>query len=253
MARSRRVFAAPLVVVAVSLMPGCSGKIEGDPRGDGDGDTGGSTGGDLGSNTGGGPPVDATGGIPPIGGNPPYYVHPCEPPFENCELLPACPLVDKLDVVCVPDDQCRLDTTCAGERFRGHVLTCVDEGDLTSWQLDPAGETCQFEFEQCLNQTSVTALMLNCVDSSWHLGEYDENFNPPAPCPTLMPDDGAHCMTGDGFGSAPEACGYPCADGAWSVTKCIDVPGSDEIYVGSWESDGRCLGIGGSAGGSPLD
>ncbi len=112
MARSRRVYAAPLVV-AVALMPGCSGKIEGTPGGDGDGDadvggnppyfgnTGGgptveATGG-YSFSTGGSPPVVGTGGLPPIGGNPPFFMHPCDPPFEDCEQLPACPVVDQLD------------------------------------------------------------------------------------------------------------------------------------------------------------
>lgn len=266
MARSRRVYAAPIVVVAmVSLLPSCAGKVEAIP-GDGDGD------GDIeynppcafadeGCGTGGSPPIAGdgdTGGSPPIigdgdiGGNPPFWGGECEPPFEDCASLPPCPVDDYgLDENCRAGESCRLETTCAGGWLRGHVLTCSEEDESTGWQLDPLAKSCEFEFEQCLTQFQEVPMMVKCAEGTWFLSEYDQNYNPPLPCPTLMPNDGAPCSAGHGFDSDAKECGYPCDNGGWSITGCFD--GSDEDELSSWKSDGRCLGIGGAAGGPPLD
>ncbi len=134
------------------------------------------------------------------------------------------------------DERCRLETECTGPRFRGHVLTCVDHGDWTFWELDPAGANCGFEYEECFNQRSSSALMLRCVDETWRLSEYDGNLNPPAPCPLEMPDDGSPCFAGDDFGASAQACGYPCENGSWSVTGCLGPAGSeDDPSLGTWQ------------------
>lgn len=143
---------------------------------------------------------------------------------------------------CSPGYQCRVALTCTSGVPRELVLECASSGEYYVIARGP-GPSCENPYEACVG----AAVTSDCIDGEWR--STGQGGNPPAPCPTELPDDGAECRPGDAFGTDRRACGYPCGSGdEWTVTGCVGVNGSG----GSWQSDSACEGQGGAPeGGAP--
>ena len=233
MARSPRKYAVPLVVTFVAMTPACSGKIRGPEDdaggsgssptvGDGDGDLG--TGGGAGANPPGWGETGGTGGVP----------GPCD--LDQLVWTAECPA----------QAECFVEVGCTGGTPQKFFMSCQQMEGYAAWAAQAL--SCEHLTEECSHQVN-EGVRFRCVENSWQFWAADGNLNPPGPCPHEKPEEGSGCLAGDGFGSDPTECGYPCESGpGWTTMGCQG--GFEE--ESEWSSDGACAGgIGGSAGGAP--
>jgi len=235
MARAPRTYRAPIVVtLAAALIPACGSTTsdDSDDPGSGGDASGGrassggrSSGGSGGTSTGGkGSGGAATGGL---GG---------DTSSGGTGALPSCPEDYFFPYVsCVPDVRCVMVTDCTSGEERSFEFKCNDMGSSFTF-LSPG--SCENPYEYCEGIGNTL-----CVDEAWLY--QGQGGNPPAPCPLELPDEGADCNAGAGFGADRDACGYPCGD-AWTVTGCV-ASADPPFGPGSWVSDGACAA--GGAGG----
>ncbi len=150
--------------------------------------------------------------------------------------LPECPsdyFFPRLE--CTPEARCQMAMGCTSDESRVFYFEC----DSTGEQWDFEGGDCENPFEFCRGTGNTI-----CAEDTWRY--QGQGGNPPAPCPEELPDEGADCNFGSGFGADRDACGYPCGD-AWTVTGCVGL-GEELGAPGNWVSDGAC-----AAGGAGPD
>jgi hypothetical protein len=134
--------------------------------------------------------------------------------------------------------------TCTSGTPQTIVLVCREDGHGYS-AADGEEKHCDHPYEACVGAQG----SYDCLDETWVF--YGGGGNPPAPCPEVLPEVGAECRFGSGFGADREACGYPCGNGGdgWTVTGCVQGnAGEGGAGAGLWTSDGVCEAQGGDGG-----
>lgn len=131
-------------------------------------------------------------------------------------IIPTCDLgeLSGATPTCQSGDVCRVETNCTSGVAREFLFECDTSQAEPEWVF-ASGDACSNPSESCrVEQFRGT---FNCHSEWSYTGA---GGNPPAPCPDTLPANGEACPYGPLFGIERDTCGYPCADGGWTVTEC---------------------------------
>ena len=127
-----------------------------------------------------------------------------------------------------PGEQCVYDIPCQSG-VRQIAFECLDQVGEGPWTV-VADQACVQPYDSCPNTE------LYC-GTQWGL---PLGSNPPAPCPSALPEEGDECMF-ETMGADRRYCGYRCGEtpgSGWVVAECVGVPGE---FEGEWIHDeGDC-------------